>query len=363
MRYWLLIGVLFITTALKAQVSFSFVPELQGRTVDGLFMVRTINAGGRKTVTMQITVTERTTGRIVTVQTKPFDLLPGNNQLPPAVARQAAIVFGNQKAAAVTRQSGYLLEGDYDYCFELVEGKTNGPVLAEQCFQYLLQPFSPLMLIKPADGEVLCDKRPAFFWQPLLPAVPGVLYRLALVELKRNQYKTEGINMNLPLINQRNIGSPMLFFPALNKDLEEGKRYAWQVTAYKGATMLSQSEIWEFTCSCANNEKDSLPEGFRDIEDLAKGNFYLAEGRIMFSVRNPYGDMELHYNILCITNPKEKVKKLKKVKLARGQNNIVIDLRDNTSMTDGYYYQLQVKLPNGERRTLRFLYKDPLTQS
>ncbi|MCK7556256.1 hypothetical protein MKQ70_15020 [Chitinophaga sedimenti] len=58
---------------------------------------------------------------------------------------------------------------------------------------------------------------------------------------------------------------------------------------------------------------------------------------------------------------REKIKKLRKVKLERGQNNIVIDLRDNASIVDGHYYQLQVKLPNGDMRVLRFLYKMPAT--
>ncbi|MCK7556257.1 hypothetical protein MKQ70_15025 [Chitinophaga sedimenti] len=289
MRHWILVLLVCIAAGFKsqAQVSFSFVPELQGRTVDGLFQVRTMNAGARKTVNLQMTVTEKSAGLIVRIQTSAFDLMPGNNPLPASVARQAGLTFSNDKAAAVTRQSGYFLEGDYDFCFELVEGKAGGSVLAEQCFSYMLQPFSPLLLVKPADGEQTCDKRPAFFWQPLLPAVPGVQYRLALVELKPRQAKTEAMNINIPLINQRNINTPMLFFPAVNKDLEEEKVYAWQVTAYKGATMLAQSEIWEFKCQCSPEEKDSQPEAFRDIEDLARGNFYLAEGRIFLHYAIP----------------------------------------------------------------------------
>ncbi len=361
MRYLMFITILLTSGALKAQVSFSFIPEVQGRTVDGLFLVRIIQAETqRRTVRMVITVTERTAGRVATVQTQSFDLLPGGNPLPGGVARQASIQFSDNRTGAVTRQSGYFLEGDYDYCFQLFEGKAGGVLLAEQCFQYFLQPFSPLMLIKPADGDVLCDKRPAFFWQPLLPNIPGVQYRLAMVALKAGQHKVEGMNVNLPLINQRNINTPMLFYPAGNRELEEGKKYAWQVTAYKGTTMLAQSEIWEFSCNCSNQEKDSIPEAFRDIEDLAKGNFYVAEGKIMFAMRNPYSEMNLSYTILPVTDPAEKIRKLKKIRLQRGMNHIVIDLRDNHTMKDGHYYQLQVKLPGGDSRILRFLYKQPL---
>ncbi|WP_295121523.1 hypothetical protein [uncultured Chitinophaga sp.] len=363
-KLWLTVVMVFCCSILHAQVSFVFIPEIQGRTVDGLFMVRTVNMNTqRSTATLTISVTERVSGKIVQVQSAPFDLLPGNNPLPPSMARNASVLYGNARESAVTRQSGYFMEGDYDYCFQLFEGKSGaGTLLAEQCFQYYLKPFSPLLLIRPGDMETLCDKRPAFFWQPILPAVPGVLYRLALVELKANQHKTEGMNVNLPLINQRNIGTPMLFFPAVNKDLEEGKRYAWQVTAYKGVTMLSQSEIWEFTCICTLNEKDSLPDAFRNIEDLAKGNFYLAEGRVMFAMNNPYAATNLTYSVLPISNPQEKIKKLRKVKLTHGLNYVVIDLRDNASFVDGHYYQLQVNVPGGNTKALRFLYKSPVEQ-
>lgn len=359
---WTILMCLLITGAVKAQVSFAFVPEIQGRTLDGLFMARTVALDGQsRVVKLSITVTEQKAGKIVEIQTPAFHLFPGSNAIPPQLARSSAILFENSKAAAVTRQSGSFIEGDYEYCYRLLDGtKTVGAeVIAEQCFQYYLQPFSPLMLLDPADESRNCNTRPTFFWQPVLPAVPNMQYRLLMVEIKEGQHKVEAINTNLPLINQLNINTPMLFYPAVNRPLEEGKRYAWQVTAYRGTTLLAESEIWEFTNSCVDKPVDTVKEAFRDIEDLAHGNFYVANGAILFALHNAYNPMPLIYSISGITEPTLKTGKPEKIRLDRGMNYITLDLQDKRAFKDGNYYQLSVKLPNGEWRKLRFLYKNP----
>jgi hypothetical protein len=351
---------LLFTVQVQAQVSFIFIPEMQGRTLDGLLQVKLANpANQSQLVSLKVTVTVANAGQVVTIRSAPFQLLPGTSSLPAGLFSRAAIRFSENKIAAVCRQSGYFTEGDYEYCFELTPGDPShqGEVIAEQCFDYYLQPFSPLILINPAEEDKICNKRPPFFWQPLLPSIPGVQYRFLLTEVKAGQAKVEALNYNTPVINQLNINMPMLFFPPLAKDLTEGKTYAWQVTAYKNDMMLVNSEIWEFTVECEDNSVKVVPESYRDISDLAKGNFYLAKGRLMFAVENVYDHAKLDYKIRCISQPDLEVKKLPAVKLTRGSNNIMILLDENKSFVDGNYYLLEVKLPNGEEKQLRFLYK------
>ena len=347
-------------TYAAAQVSFVFLPEVQGRTLDGLFQVRIAgSASDRFMARLQITVTVPREGKVVTIKTKPFEVRPGVNPLPAGLISGAGINFGNGKIATICRQSGYFTEGDYEYCFELL-GETNhaGESLGTQCFDYYLQPFSPLLLTSPADEDNICDKRPSFYWQPLLPAIPGLQYRLLLVELKPGQAKTEALRYNFPVINQQYMNLPMLFFPPSAKALEEGREYVWQVTAYKEQLLLANSEIWTFKVNCTDSSKPFVPESFRNIEDLVKGNFYVARGRLLFAVHNIYDKANLQYNITCITKPEQVVKKLPTIKLERGNNQVTIDLTDNKSFTDGYYYHLSVRLPDGESYQLRFLYKN-----
>ena len=50
-------------------------------------------------------------------------------------------------------------------------------------------------------------------------------------------------------------------------------------------------------------------------------------------------------------------KKLPRLKLKKGNNNVTIDLSDNKSFTDGFHYILTVRLPNNTVKKLRFQYK------
>ena len=143
--------------------------------------------------------------------------------------------------------------------------------------------------------------------------------------------------------------------------MQAGKKYAWQVTSYKDQTVLNRSEVWEFTIDC----KDSLPasvtpdEGYRDIEDLLKGNYYVANnGTIFFTLINSYEKQELKYEIQSLSDPAEKHKRLPKVKLERGRNKVMINLSDNNSFKDSDYYILRVHMPDGTNKSLRFIYKE-----
>jgi len=343
----------------KAQLTIAFMPEVQGRTIDGVWKARIGNNGARQTVNLKIIITEASTGTVLTIQTPPFELLPGVNNIPANAAYNASVAFANNKLATVISQSGFFPAGDYDYCFQLYEGAShNGSLSGDQCFNYNLEPFSSLQLIQPYDGDKICDKRPAFSWQPLIPAVNGVEYRMILVEVKDGQQPVEAIRTNLAIINQRNIPMPLQLYPSIANELAVGKKYAWQVAAYRNDLILAESEIWDFNIDCEKDFTSTSREAFRNIEDLAKGNFYIARGELLFAFNNTYEATTLQYTIRCLTKPEQQVTKLPKVKVTRGSNQVVIDLSDNKSFTDSYFYIMNVKLPDGEEKQLRFIYKN-----
>jgi len=361
-RYCILLTGLLLSmlTSLRAQITFSFMPEIQGRTLENIYKVRIANGGGRQTVNLQINVTEAKSGMVVTLRTAPFELMPGMNTVPAGAAYNASVAFGTGKIATVISQSGFFPEGDYDYCFQLFEGAGhNGGLLEEQCFSYDLQPFSALQLIQPYEHDTICDTRPALSWQPLIPAITGTMYRLLLVEVKAGQPRAEALRMNLAVINQRQIPLPILLYPSLANPLEEGKTYAWQVAAYKNELLLAESEMWSFTVGCEKAPTAPMPEAFRTLEDLAKGNFYIARGQILFAFNNTYAENDLQYSIQCLTKSDQQLKKLPAVKVIRGMNHVVIDLSGKSGFVDGYFYIMDVKLPSGEEKQLRFIYKQP----
>jgi hypothetical protein len=342
-------------------VSFQFVPELYGRNVNGLFNCRIINASARRAATLTIAVTERKNGQVLYVKSTAFSINPGNSIIPSSAVRNAAIQFSNNPIGVIIRHDHNFPIGDYEYCFTLNFTDAGNDAVAEQCFNLQLVPFAELNLIEPFNKDTVCDKRPGLSWQPLLPGVTGSSYQLVLSEVKKDQNAVEALNYNLPVVNQSHIVATVLPYPAIAKELEQGKTYAWQVTAYKEQTILNRSEIWTFTVQCKENKKKPLiipDDGYRDIEDLVKGNYYVAVAYLKFALINPYQEKSLKYEITSLNNPGKKIKGLPKITLLKGKNKIRIDLFNTDSFNDGNSYLLKLKLPDGTEKSLRFIYKD-----
>lgn len=360
MKKYLLISLLLLFSAsgALAQITFQFIPEINGRNIDGLFSCRIAAPAASIRGVLSITVRERVAGTICVIRTPEFIIRPGANPIPVAAARGAAIRFSNNRTGQLTGATRAFPQGDYEYCYSLtISGSDNPPV--EQCFDYTLEPFAELNLIDPYDKDKICDKRPLLTWQPLIPAIPGALYQLVLSEIKSGQSPTEALNYNLPLVNQSGVVSPVLPYPSIAPELESKKRYAWQVTAYKDRTILNRSQVWEFTVDCRDSvKKQPDSSSFRSIQDLQRGNFYIADRQLKFALVNPYQAQDLQYEIYAVTGSGKKVKHLPKVKLLNGANRIMIDLGDTGAFTDNRYYIIYVTLPNGDKKSLRFLYQD-----
>jgi len=358
-KLFILSVILFCCGPLFAQVTFQFMPDISGRSVDGLFNCRMTNPSNQRlNVSLSITVTERKGGTVCMIKTPAFSLYPGTTIIPANVARGSSVQFSSGKLGRMTSTSKLFPEGDYDYCYSLnFINSDNMP--DEECFSYTLEPFADMNLIDPNNQDSICDKRPTLNWQPLIPAIDGTYYQVVLAEIKTGQNATEALNYNLPVINQPRIISPVLPYPPSAPELEKGKNYAWQVTAYKDQTILNRSEIWQFLVKCPDTTKTALlPSVFRDIEDLALGNFYIARGYIKFSLVNSYTSQPLRYTVYALKNPDKAIKGLPKIQLKNGTNNIVIDLKNNRRFMSGAYYVLEVTLPNGLKKSLRFQYED-----
>ena len=345
----------FFSIPVSGQVSIQFIPEVHGRNIDGLFQASILNTTQQQaSVSLTVVVTESNAGKILTLQTQPFTLYPGNNPIPASAIRSANIQAGTSNIARLVQQSGYFPQGAYEYSFTLDSKISIGiPEQIEQTFDYELTPSAPLSLIEPFDQDKICEKNPLLTWQPSLPAIPGLLYQLQLVEIKERQNAIEALNYNLPLVNQNGIFNHILLYPPSAKALEEGKSYAWQVTAYR-------SDVWEFMVDCKDSvetEKET-DKSYRDIEDLLKGKYYVARREVRFALINSYAEQPLSYQITCVTNPKQKIRRMPKLILKTGRNQISLDLSTNSAFKDGYSYILKVILPNGSSKSLRFLYKD-----
>jgi hypothetical protein len=352
---------LFLTACFttRAQINFQFIPELHGRSVDGLGRLNILNGGAPVSgATLTVKVSAKGKGEVLKLKAVNIALSSGLNTLSPLAISNAVIQFYSTPLAAIVRQSNLFPEADYDFCYSLEASKVSGSaLLGEDCFTERIAPLSPLALVEPYDRQRLCDPKPAFVWQPVFPTFNGLLYQLTLCEVKAGQTPTEALFYNIPLLNVRNLTTAILPYPPSARDLDTSKKYVWQVAAYKNDLILSRSEVWTFHFGCDPVLPVAPAESFRNIEDLVKGNFYMAAGRILFALQNPYTEMNLDYMIECLTDPGLKLKRLPTIALKRGRNNIVVPLEDSRFFKDNYKYIMTIKTPGGMDRLLRFTYK------
>lgn len=348
-----------ISTFASAQTSIVFVPEVYGNTLNGLFRASIFNASGVKLVRMNITISEARAGKIIMIKTEPFTILPGNNIIPSGVARTANVAIAQNATANFIRRNQYFPEGNYEYSFNIYAASSNEEIIVDQTFNNEVIPPAPLDLIEPYDKDEICEKRPLLTWQPSIPKVDGLLYQVILVEIKDKQNPVEALNYNLPIINQKGVVTNLLVYPPNSKELVAEKKYAWQVSAYRDQTIINRSDVWSFKINCRDSVSNIMPDdyGYRDIEDLVRGNYYVANEQIRFTMINSYKEQELKYSIQCISSPLDKIKKLPKLRLKRGHNKIEIKLNNNSSFKENYSYVMKIQMPDGTIKSLRFIYK------
>lgn len=358
----LIIASLFATVELHAQINIRFNPQVQGRTLDGLAAVEIMNVNfGNARAYLVATVKESTTSQLVVqVRTPLFDLRNGINTIDRVTWSNSRFNFGKTQLAFQLQNTGRLGDGEFEYCFEVNIEDSKSPSLPqyyENCFVHQNQPMTPMFLIDPVDGDEFCNKRPNFLWQAPAPAPPDGRYRLILTEIGPKQDIAEALAYNKPVINQAGIPVNMLQYPSMAPDLQEGRRYAWQVTLHNATTVITKSEIWTFTVKCKEDEPPAATPSYRELKDKSEGDFYIADKLLHFSLYNPYGSSPLNYSIVAVAEPGKKIRGLPELQLLPGLNKYTIDLSEIKFFRYNKEYLLVVNLINNRKAELRFIYK------
>lgn len=359
MAFWLQLS------TIQGQISIQFVPALNGQSINGLFTAQLVNISP-KTYRGSVRIIVRDShGKLVIVTHTPtLTVKPGNNGIA-TVASQSRLQFGNNSSAQILSQTGRFPEDEYEYCFEFTgsENKVDAnEEIFENCFMHLIQPVIPLSLIYPEDGDEICTTRPEFTWQPAMPVNRNLRYRLIVAEKNENQQAVDALMNTVPVFQQDNISGFILPYPPQVQELQLGKKYVWQVIAYEGNVKVTQSDVWEFNTECEKNRIDSVKESYRELSGLLNGNFYLARRFLRFSVTNPYNKVKMDYQILDLSNSKEKVTNLPEVTIRTGFNNIEIPLEDVKGIELNRMYLLTIRNVGNQPLLLRFIYKGDETQ-
>lgn len=350
---------LFVCIVLaKAQLNFQFLPEVYGRTVDGLgsFQVQNLQAE-RLTGKVSISVRENRTGSLVVIITSPLvQFNPGISVFPKSTFKASAFTFSSNPYGAIASQTRNIPPGEYTFCFHYTPLDKAIYDEYENCFEAEIQPLVPLTLLNPAHLDTICQKRPVLSWQPPMPFGPGMRFRLLLTE-KKGGAGVEDLLINRPLLLLDNISSSSINYPSANPELKEGKTYYWQVLAQEKGIIISKSEIWEFTVQCNEPVKPAPNDSYRELKLLVNGNYYITNRFLKFSFRNDYGMQKLRYSILDLEKDGEAIKYVPEIKIQTGFNKIDIDLGE-IGLKPGGQYVLKVFPFNEPPVEVRFIYKE-----
>lgn len=361
-RVLLYLTFVLLSFGASAQVTINFLPAVNGQSLDGLSIVQLINTSGRNMQgALSIIVKDAAGASVVSIQAPRVAIRMGVNNLNKGMLAGSRVQLGGGPAAATLGQTGRFPEGEYEYCYELAAENlkpTAPPTIYENCFQHTLQPTTPLLLIDPYDEAEICNTRPNFSWQPPMPMLPNMRFRIVVVPVKEKQDPVEALANNRPVINVAELRHSNLVYPVQSPDLVKEQRYAWQVSAYASKTLLTQSEIWTFTLHCDDSIPPVEDDSYRELKVEADKNFYLAPGTLRFAFTN-YGQAgRLDYEIIDLANPAVPMKKLPRLTMQAGLNRIALDLSDIRSIQDGNQYILKVKNATNQELTLRFIYQE-----
>jgi hypothetical protein len=342
-----------------AQVTIRFMPQQQGATVQGLAFAQVMNNSKEDfRGYLTIRVGSMNGKKILELQTAVQNFRIGVNGIDPAAFSKAVIRYGNHEQSDFVRNTGRFPEGELEYCFNLVVTDAKDPALAEfeNCFTQLNQPFTPLLLVDPIDGDEVCNLRPNFLWQPPMPIPPGSFSRLVLVHMQPKQDPVLAIVNNTPVIVQQGIAGNILTYPSQLPDLAKDRNYAWQVVVYSGSTVITRSEIWTFKTACGNTVQELDEKSYRELKEEAAGETLLTRGALRFAIRNPYESGPLSYYVVPMENQDKKIRNLPKLQMRNGLNQYSLDLESYNAFKAGEEYMLVVEMKNGRKSYLRFVF-------
>lgn len=356
-----IILLLFIVLAAKcslAQFNFFFVPEVAGRSVDGLGLFQVQNLTGRTLAGRVVIVVRENTRKqhIVTITTPTTNFAPGTFSFPRHVYAGSVFKFANGPYSSIVNQTKSFPPGEYSFCYQFVNADKVSGEEYENCFDAEILPLVPLTLLNPADRDKICQTRPVLSWQPPIPFHPAMKFRLVLTEKKQGE-SVENLLINAPLLLLDNITSTTVSYPASRPELKEGRTYCWQVVAHQQNIVVSKSEIWEFTIQCQDSARQLFSDSYRELKSLVNGNYYIANRAISFSLINNYSQGKLIYTVIDPANRSQKIRNLPEVKLAAGLNKIDIDLTES-DLVPGKQYLLRVFPFNEAAAEVRFTYED-----
>ena len=178
--------------------------------------------------------------------------------------------------------NGTIPPGLYYYVVSLRDGNNN-PI--ENCFPvrsdfYISESVTGIDMVAPgtsldSDPDVIFTNTPYFQWFGGLAE-----YNFTLYEVMEGQSSADDITTNLPVFEINGLTTASYLYPNFAESLEEGKRYAWQITSgilTSLGTEEIRSDVYWFIYQRGNISGKSLDKikVYPDDTDLMPGDSLL----------------------------------------------------------------------------------------
>ncbi len=343
-------------TAINAKAQIIINPQIPP---DGLVLksnlwnILVINpAAGSLSVKLTCNLSDLKTGKpVMTGSSRIVNLMPGNNILTTEKVNPVQYSFSDPAYSGFVVNE-LLPPGNFMACFAAIHLKS-GAVLAEECVAIEVTTGLPQLEL-PANEDNIDDKKPGFSWIPPMPAQSygNLLYKLELLEWLPEQTLEDAVKQNPRIIQEHKIRPVEYKFPA-NDSLQQGKRYAWYITAFNGTNEIGKTTVWSFTVNTPQQAPYAVPQ-----KDEA-GNTIVFFKTVQLVYENEAGDSVLNAGITDITAAQQKNIPLPagNYPLKTGTNYIQLHPTDIQQLQDKHIYLLQITNARNEKWKIQFEYR------
>lgn len=300
---------------------------------------------------------------LIHIKSNTITIRPGINSILKFNPNFNFAQYSTSQHAQYIKISKNLPSGKYRYC-AVISSMSPEPAQDEYCDELEAENNNLLYLISIADKEEIETQFPILLWnhsEPFNLLAPNEFYRLLLVELQKDQAPEAAISVNQPIYLKNFLTTHSVQYPTDAKQLEPGKRYAWQVQKVSNGAIIDKTEAWEFSV------KKNLPLTSQKYvylkENLDASAYQCVDGHVYFSFKENYSGTNLNINLF--NDKHQAVKLVNTINENKGQSANGIktygtnycDLNlDESKLKPGIYF-LEVSNEKGEVRKLKIKYE------
>lgn len=309
-------------------------------------------------VYLEVRISKNGIGPILTSSSSNFALAVGMNSLGSGNMTSKSLNYLNGDIRSWIESHQTLPPGRYNICYQVkcatpnCGGTSIGPD-NQQCFEFVLENPSPLLLNFPQDESVISITRPLLTWIPPSPVSNEVTYTLRLVKKQEKQSSQDAIQRNIPLIERSGISGNTLSFPPDVEELVKGETYAWEVHAVLLNEKIAQSQVWEFTIGNDTVIKKQEHNNYIKIREVNPSSAIVVENVLRLDYRElveKKGRLDIEFLTLS-----GRLKGTNSTDVFYGENLLNIPIGD-LGLVPNTDYLVRIKNQTGDKFEIRITY-------